>query len=158
MVFSKLISDVDTFFSRIKPWDCPHCRDPLQPKSPIYGHIGHTDMKKCGDYSGCIFEKGPHKILQVKADPVFQGLPKEFLAMESHCGQVEYLPKGWEWIAGAGEGTTTKMQCLRLADFPIYAAQFHIEMEGTPEASRQIMENFLGIARDWRASRSPARQ
>jgi hypothetical protein len=32
---------------------------------------------------------------------------------------------------------------------PIYAAQFHIEMEGTPESSRQIMGNFLGLARAW---------
>ena len=34
-------------------------------------------------------------------------------------------------------------------DRPIYAAQFHIEMEGTPEASRQIMSNFLAVARAW---------
>jgi hypothetical protein len=34
-------------------------------------------------------------------------------------------------------------------DRPIYAAQFHIEKEGTPENSRILMSNFLGIAKQW---------
>lgn len=130
-----------------KPWDCPHCRDPENPKLPIYTHIGHTAMKACGDYSGCVFERGPHKVGQVGHDPVFEGLPHEFTAMQSHCGQIEWPPKSWEIIATAGEGTKTKVQCLRAKGAPIYAAQFHIEMDGTPETSRQIMGNFLRVAR-----------
>jgi hypothetical protein len=128
------------------PWDCPHCRDPQNPKLPIYTHIGHTAMKACGDYSGCIFERGPHKVEQVGHDAVFEGLPEEFAAMQSHCGQIEWPPKNWEIIAAAGEGTKTKVQCLRVKGAPIYAAQFHIEMDGTPEISRQIMGNFLRVA------------
>ena len=54
-------------------------------------------------------------------------------------------------IAGAGAGTLTKTQCLRVKDRPIYAAQFHIEMAGTPENSRTIMANFLKLAREWNA-------
>jgi hypothetical protein len=126
-----------------KPWDCPHCRDPRDPKSPIYTHIGHTASKACGDYSGCVFESGPHKIKQIGNDPVFRGLDDEFFAMESHCGQIDHAPKGWHLIATAGEGTSTKTQCLRRDDAPIYAAQFHIEMPGASESSRRIMENFL---------------
>ena len=49
----------------------------------------------------------------------------------------------------AGQGTVTKVQCLRVDGRPIYAAQFHIEMAGTPENSRTIMGNFLKLARDW---------
>ena len=41
------------------------------------------------------------------------------------------------------------MQCLRVADRYIYAAQFHIEMNGTPATSRAIMANFLRLAREW---------
>ncbi len=130
-----------------RPWDCPHCRDPQMPKTPIYTHIGHTGTRPCGDYSGCIFERGPHWVRTVTNDPVFKDLPTEFQVMESHCGQIEWAPAGWNLIATAGPGSKTKTQCLRTADFPIYAAQFHIEMEGTPTASTRIMSNFLAVAR-----------
>ena len=69
--------------------------------------------------------------------------------MQSHCGQIEWPPKGWELIATGGEGTKTKVQCLRVKGAPIYAAQFHIEMDGTPETSRRIMSNFLRLAKQW---------
>ena len=132
-----------------KPWDCPHCRDPKNPRLPIYTHIGHTGVKPCGDYSCCLFERGPHNVLQVADDPVFQGLPREFKTVESHCGQIEWPPKGWMLIASNGSGSQTKTQCLRVKNRYIYAAQFHIEMAGAPESSRQIMSNFLKLARDW---------
>jgi GMP synthase-like glutamine amidotransferase len=86
-------------------------------------------------------------IVQISCDPVFQGLPRQFPAVESHCGQIEWAPKGWELIATHGEGGKTKTQCLRLRDHLIYAAQFHIELEGTAETSRQIMANFLDLCR-----------
>jgi hypothetical protein len=132
-----------------KPWDCPHCRDPRNPKTPIYTHIGHTGAKPCGDYSSCIFERGPYAVRQIDHDPVFKGLPDPFQAMESHCGQIEWPPPGWELIATSGPGTKTRSQCLKVKDRCIYAAQFHIEMEGTPETSRQIMANFLELAKRW---------
>lgn len=130
-----------------RPWDCPHCRDPRRPRIPIYTHIGHTTARPCGDYSGCVFERGLHEVRTVGADPVFAGLPPAFRVMESHCGQIEWAPRGWELIATAGEGTLTKTQCLRRKGYPIYAAQFHIEMAGSPDVSRRIMENFIGMAR-----------
>ena len=132
-----------------KPWDCPHCRDPLRPRTPIYTHIGHTAQKPCGDYSGCVFERGPYRIRPLGNDPVFKGLPREVQLMESHCGQIEWPPKGWTIIATAGQGTKTRVQCLRVNGSCIFAAQFHIEMAGTPEASRRIMANFLGLAKAW---------
>ncbi|HVK59099.1 MAG TPA: hypothetical protein VM735_09980 [Candidatus Kapabacteria bacterium] len=128
-------------------WDCPHCRQPGIPKTPIYTHIGHNgDLKKCGDYSGCIFERGPHNVRIAKSDAVFANLPDEFEVMQSHCGQIEFPPAGWELIGAGGAGSKTKVQCIKKRDLPVYAAQFHIEMEGTPEVSRQIMENFLNLA------------
>jgi hypothetical protein len=130
-------------------WDCPHCRDLKNPKTPIYTHIGHMAAKKCGDYSGCVFERGLHRVAVVKPDAVFATLGGEFTVMESHCGQIAYLPRGWESLVGAGPGTLTKNQAFRRADRPIYAAQFHIEMSGAPETSNAIMANFLRIAREW---------
>jgi len=136
-----------------QPWDCPHCRDPQAPKIPIYTHIGHPpggEAPACGDYAPCVFERGPHFVRSVADDPVFAGLPDEFQVMESHCGQLEWPPAGWDLIATAGAGTRTKMQGLRVRGRPIYAAQFHIEMDGTPAVSRLIMANFLAVASDWR--------
>jgi hypothetical protein len=132
-----------------RPWDCPHCRDPLNPKSPIYGHIGHTGKRPCGDYSACVFERGPHAVRRLNDDAAFKGLTEEFRVMESHCGQIEYLPRGWELIATAGPGTETKTQCMRLKGECIYAAQFHIELDGTWDVSRRIMGNFLELAKQW---------
>jgi hypothetical protein len=132
-----------------RPWDCPQCRDPRKPLLPIYTHIRGSRKVKCGDYSGCVFERGPHLLVQLAADPVFAGLPREFRAVESHCGQIEWPPQGWILIATCGAGGKTKTQCLRVRDRYIYAAQFHIEMTGTPATSRAIMSNFLSLARQW---------
>src|SRR5262249_4028858 len=118
-----------------KRWDCPRCRDPKNPLLPIYTHIGHTGATACGDYSKNIFERGKYPVRQLTRDPAFAGLPDEFAIMESHCGQIEYLPKGWSLIVTKGADGKTKNQCLRVNDRYIYAAQFHIEMQGTPENS-----------------------
>lgn len=137
-----------------QPWDCPHCRPPHPRRPAIYGHVGHDSAGPfaCGDYAHCTFERGPHAITRVGHDPAFDDLPASFPAMESHCGQIEFVPRGWELVATAGPGTRTRQQCLRRRDAPIYAAQFHIEMAGTPETSRTIMANFLRLATAWSAS------
>ncbi len=141
----------------IKGLYCPHCRDPEKPLLPIYTHIGHTGRRPCGDYSACIFERGPHTVKKVRDDPAFAGLGGEFTVMESHCGQIERPPRGWLLIATAGAGGLTRTQCLRVEDRPIYAAQFHMEMAGTPETSRRLMANFLKIAKDRGGYRKDAR-
>ena len=133
-----------------QPWDCPHCRNPRNPKTPIYTHIGDTDSRPCGDYSCCIHEKGEVLVRKLRSDKAFDGLEGEFPVMESHCGQIAYVPKGWEQLIGAGSSAKTEMQCVRMIDVPIYAAQFHIEMEGSKETSERIMSNFLKIATEWR--------
>ena len=128
-----------------RPWDCPQCRDPGHPKLAIYTHIAGSVARRCGDYSGCVFERGPYTITRIGSDPVFRGLPRQFRAMESHCGQIEWAPNGWQLIATMSAGGKTGTQCLRLSGRLVYAAQFHIEMEGTPDSSRTIMSNFLAL-------------
>lgn len=132
-----------------QPWDCPHCRDAENPRLRIYTHIGHTADKPCGDYSGCIGERGKFQVLQTARDPVFNGLPREFAIMESHVGQLAYVPDGWTLIATKGSDGLTDTQCMRVVDRPIYAAQFHLEMDGTPENSRLLLTNFLQVAKAW---------
>jgi hypothetical protein len=132
-----------------REWDCPHCRDPRNPKLSIYTHIGHTARRPCGDYSACLDERGRFNVFQLFHDPAFAGLPQEFAIMESHCGQIQWAPEGWMLIVTAGTGAKTRTQCIRVHDRFIYAAQFHIEMNGTPETSRRIMSNFLALAKRW---------
>lgn len=141
-----ILSEVGT----ARPWDCPHCRVDKPGVVPVYTHIGHFAFHACGDYAGCVFERGPHRIRKVGGDPVFRALPDEFPAMESHCGQIDHPPEGWELVATAGAGTLTRVQCIRRRDMPVYAAQFHVEMAGTPETSRAIMGAFLDEAEKWR--------
>lgn len=136
-----------------RPWDCPHCRDPQSPKLPIYTHIhcGHTPgtKAKCGVYDTCEFERGPQELQIVHAEPIFAGLPSsgQFTCQESHCGQVEFLPTGWILLATHGPSGKTKNQLMKVADKPIYAAQFHIDMGG--EHARMLAKNFLDVARNW---------
>jgi hypothetical protein len=132
-----------------KPWDCPRCRDPNHPKSPVYSHIGHTAQGNCGEYRTNIWERGKHNVQLVARDPAFQGLPEVFEIMENHVGQIAYVPQGWVRVATRGPGAFTENQCLRIADRYIYAAQFHIEKAGTPENSQRIMSNFLSLAKAW---------
>jgi F5/8 type C domain/Glutamine amidotransferase class-I len=135
-----------------QPWDCPKCRDPAHPKSPIYGHIGLIDPTKptpCGIYTNNIYEKGPTPVRRVVDDPAFRGLPDEFELVEYHCGQLEFLPAGWDLIVTKGIGGKTWMQCMRKRGTCIYAVQFHIENQGTPENSRLIMSNYLALVKQW---------
>jgi len=140
-----------------KPWDCPRCRDPQRPKSPVYSHIGHTGPAPCGDYSKNVWERGKHQMRLAARDPAFQGLPFVFEAMESHVGQIAYVPENWVRVVTNGPWAVTENQCLRLKDRYVYAAQFHIDMVGTPETSRKIMGNFLALAKQWGAYNPRAR-
>ncbi len=133
-------------------WDCPNCRDSQNPKSPIYGHIGLLDANvktACGIYTNNIYERGPTTVRKLVDDPVFAGLAEEFLIPEYHCGQIEFLPKGWELLVTKGTSGKTWMQCMRKRGTCIYAAQFHIELQGTPENSQRIMSQYLAYAKAW---------
>jgi hypothetical protein len=141
-------------------WDCPHCRIPSIPKTPIYTHVGHSAGAPpileiaCGDYYYCTGEPwthGPFHIAKVNSDDAFAALPLEFLVWESHIGQITYLPTSGDWTLVATHGTdsVTYMQCMRLTGYPIYAAQFHIEMEPYTSDGIQIMTNFLDMAKAW---------
>ncbi len=132
-----------------QPWDCPRCRDPMAPKLPIYTHISHTDGVRCGDFSKSLGERGEYLVRRVAHDPVFENLPELFETMQAHYGQIAYVPKGWVRVVTKGPQGLTENQCLRVADRFIYAAQFHIELPGTPEPSRRIMSNFLKVAKQW---------
>jgi hypothetical protein len=130
-------------------WDCPRCRNPQKPLSPVYSHIDLRPGAACGDFRGCKGEFGKFRVHLVARDPAFEGLPELFETMEAHYGQIDYVPRGWVRVVTKGPEGYTENQCLRLAHRYIYAAQFHIELPGTPESSRIIMSNFLRLAKAW---------
>ncbi|HPY76535.1 MAG TPA: hypothetical protein PLQ45_01715, partial [Anaerohalosphaeraceae bacterium] len=136
------------------PWDCPRCRNPEYPYSPIYGHIGYIDPlspRPCGVWDNSLAEIGPTYVRKVVEDPAFAELPSQFRVNQSHMGQLEYLPMGWEQVCGAGDGALTEIQCFKKIGKPIYGAQFHIENYHvqTQVNSIIIMNNFLTIAKQW---------
>lgn len=135
-------------------WDCPHCRDPQHPRSPIYTHIHCANAAesppKCGVYDLCEFERGPYVLRIVRDDPVLARLPADglFTCQESHCGQIAYLPKGWSLLVTRGPNGKTENQLMKVDGYPIYAAQFHIDMGG--EHAEILAKNFLQLARHWK--------
>ncbi len=136
------------------PWDCPHCRDPEHPLLPIYTHLRCTDRTNshtpCGVYTECGMQQGLVALQRLEDDPVFAGLPADgaFTCRESHCGQIVFLPPGWTLLATHAPGGTTVQQLMKVAGYPIYAAQFHIDMGG--EHASILAANFIRIARQWR--------
>ena len=126
-------------------WDCPQCRDPKDPCLPIYTHIAGSVRRKCGDYSGCVFERGPFTIRQVSSDPVFPACPPNSPPWKATAARLNGH-RGLGADRDLRRRGKTKTQCLRVKGRPIYAAQFHIEMKGTPESSKRIMENFLALS------------
>ena len=58
-----------------KPWDCPRCRDPKAPKSPVYSHLGHTGPAKCGDYTKNVWERGNSRSGSSLEIPCSRGSP-----------------------------------------------------------------------------------
>src|SRR5690606_18673840 len=86
------------------PWDCPSCRDPKAPLLPVYSHIGQLAETACGDYSQNVAERGAYKMRIVAKDPVFEGVPEIFEIMESHVGQMAYVPQGWTRLVAGGPG------------------------------------------------------
>jgi hypothetical protein len=62
-------------------WDCPHCRDPLAPQTPIYTHIGSRD----------IYAAQFH-IEMERTTENSRRIMGNFLAMARHWGG--YNPKG----------------------------------------------------------------
>jgi hypothetical protein len=133
-----------------QPWDCPRCRNPKSPLLPVYTHIGHKAQTPCGDYSGNLSERGLYQMQIETRNAAFDGVPDVFEIMESHVGQIGYVPKGWVRLVTRGPGAYTVNQCLRVADVPIYAAQFHMEIyDKTQDVSTRIMSNFLREAKAW---------
>ncbi len=71
-------------------------------------------------------EYGATQIHILKDDPLFDGMPRKFIAWENHNDEVKET--SLEVIASS---QTCKIQAIKHPDFPIYGVQFHPEVEHT---------------------------
>jgi GMP synthase (glutamine-hydrolysing) len=80
--------------------------------------------------------------VDIKSDsPIFKGLPRKFIAWESHNDEIQTLPKGFEITASS---QNCRIQAMHHVSKPLYGLQFHPEVEDT-EFGEDIFKNFVEI-------------
>ena len=85
---------------------------------------------------------------------LFADVPSPLSVMRYHSLIVDQatLPKSLEVIAVATDDTN-EIHALRHREFPVWGVQFHPESILT-QSGKQLLTNFLGLARDWSAVRA----
>ncbi len=68
-----------------------------------------------------------------RGDPLFGQLPGAFLAQEGHKDRAERLPPGCVHLASTPRA---RFQALRVGDGPVYATQFHPELDWDDQRTR----------------------
>jgi GMP synthase-like glutamine amidotransferase len=105
------------------------------------------------DIANYYVASGFFPIRQVKADPLFDGLPPVMTLRCAHYCEVKQLPPGFELLASSRH---SPIEVMRHSRRPLYAVQFHPEKYETPWLDgRRLLENFAAIARRFWADRDP---
>jgi len=131
-------------------WESPKlglCIDYLREfTGPILGIcVGFQLMAVyCGGKAGPseIPEYGLAKVKVVEEDDLFKGIPKEFLAWESHNDEVKDS-KDFEVLAVS---ENCKIQAAKHLSKPFYGVQFHPEVNNT-EHGEEIYSNFIDVVK-----------
>lgn len=88
-------------------------------------------------------EYGKTEIIIDKPDELFKGLPKKFIAWESHNDEIKKLPKGFIKLAHSED---CQFQAIRHKGKLIFGVQFHPEVEHT-EYGYEIFKNFIELCK-----------
>ena len=122
-----------------------YCTDYLKEfPGPILGIcVGHQIMAiyyggKAGPSE--IPEYGLSKVRVIEEDDLFKGIPKEFLAWESHNDEVK-IADNFTLLAAS---ENCKIQAIKHNEKPHYGVQFHPEVNNT-EHGEEILRNFVKI-------------
>jgi len=91
-------------------------------------------------------EFGKAHLIVDDEDDLFLGLPKNFTVWESHNDEVVRMPEGFKILA---HSDSCQVEAIRKIDRPIYATQFHPEVENT-EHGEDIFRNFLRVVESWK--------
>lgn len=81
------------------------------------------------------------EIKQIKEDPVFQGIPNPFVAVEIHGWAIAKMPPDFELIA-----QSTYNQAIKNGKRMIYGEQFHAEVKVPYNQGSPYLVNFLKMA------------
>jgi len=129
-----------------------NCTDYLKSfHGPILGIcVGHQIMAlyyggKAGPSE--IPEFGLSKVRIVEVDDLFKGIPREFLAWESHNDEVK-VANSFTVLALS---ENCKIQAMKHNEKPHYGVQFHPEVNNT-EYGEEIFRNFLKTIKTERRS------
>ena len=88
-------------------------------------------------------EFGKTEVTISSGDRILAGLPEKIIAWENHNDEVKKLPEDFKVLASS---KTCKIQAFAHKTRPIFAVQFHPEVENT-QFGRKIFENFVEICR-----------
>jgi len=92
---------------------------------------------------GLLPEFGKMTIHVDDPDELFKGIPKKFIAWESHNDEVLEIPERFKILA---HSDNSAVQAMRMVKRPIFGLQFHPEVEHT-ENGYEIFTNFLNLCK-----------
>jgi GMP synthase (glutamine-hydrolysing) len=82
--------------------------------------------------------------VQIDAESkILKGIPKTFIAWESHNDEVRKLPDGFSAVA---HSENCRIQAMEHGKKPLFGVQFHPEVDNT-EHGEDIFKNFIGQCR-----------
>ncbi|MCG7840720.1 MAG: GMP synthase subunit A [Methanomassiliicoccales archaeon] len=90
-------------------------------------------------------EFGRTRLYVDEPDHLFSELPKDFDVWESHNDEVKIVPEGFQILA---HSDTCRVEAMRSLKRPLYALQFHPEVENT-DFGMDIFRNFLKVVEGW---------
>lgn len=105
---------------------------------------GYTYARSLGweDISSLESRQDLTKIDIIKQDPIFDGIPNPFTAVEIHGWAVAILPKDYEIIA-----ESSYIQGIKNKSKMIYGEQFHAEIPAPYNEGTPYLVNFLKMAK-----------
>jgi GMP synthase (glutamine-hydrolysing) len=91
-------------------------------------------------------EYGRAEIVIDDPDELLKGIPKRFMAWESHNDEILRLPPDLIPLAHSAD---CRYQAIRHRTGPLYGVQFHPEVKQT-EYGAEIFKNFIRLCKSWR--------
>jgi GMP synthase (glutamine-hydrolysing) len=119
----------------------------LESKVPVLGVcFGHQMMARA--FGAEVVKDGKHVLEMVETkvladDPLFEGLPKSMMLLESRHEVVRSLPGGFRLLA---KSATSEIASMKHEKRPLYGVQFHPERytKENPEGNT-VVGNFVRI-------------
>ena len=88
-------------------------------------------------------EYGNVEVEIIEYDPIFEGVPKRFIAWASHNDEVLEEPKNFKVLASS---ENCRVEAMKHRERTVYGLQFHPEVEHTQYGVR-IFKNFIEIVK-----------